>query len=212
MSWLKKLLGISPDTFTSLSQQNVGQQDRVSEKEFDFSELTLNDDPLYLEAARFVSSTHRCSISAVQRHLKIGYNRAARLIESLEDDHFISEMGSDGTRYLLSGQQRQAARMFPSKAELEHQRKAEELELRTAYLAEKYKDETIVQAILRQKIWEGMTAAQLFDSAGDPEAVDQKYMKTKSREVWKYDHQGGNRYLLRVTLENGLVVGWDSKG
>ncbi|PMY59415.1 DUF2845 domain-containing protein [Pseudomonas sp. GW456-L12] len=121
-------------------------------------------------------------------------------------------MDSNGVRHLLSKQQREAARLLPSKAEVERQRKAEELTLRTAYLSEKYGNDAVVQAILSQKIWEGMTAAQLFDSAGEPEAIDQKYMKTKSREVWKYDHQGSNRYLLRVTLEDGLVVGWDSKG
>lgn len=212
MSWWRKLLGKSPEPMNSPTHYSAPEQEQERETEFDFAELSLNDDPLYVEAARFVVSTRRCSISAVQRHLKIGYNRAARLIESLENDHFISEIGSDGSRYLLSEQQRRAAKLLPSKADLERQRKAEEVELRTAYLAEKYKDDGIVEAILRQKIWEGMTAAQLFDSAGDPEAVDQKFMKTKSREVWKYDHQGGNRYLLRVTLDNGVVVGWNSKG
>lgn len=208
MSWWKKIFGLSPDPLPLPSPSTL----QASDSEFDLSDLTLNEDPLYIEAARFVLSTHRCSISAVQRHLKIGYNRAVRLIEALEDDRIVSEIDSDGARYLLSERQRQAARLLPSKVEIERQRKAEELELRTAYLAEKYKDDSIVQAILSQKIWEGMTAAHLFDSIGEPEAIDQKYMKTKSREVWKYHHQGSNRYLLRVMLENGLVVGWVSKG
>jgi Holliday junction resolvase RusA-like endonuclease len=56
-----------------------------------------------------------------------------------------------------------------------------------------------------------MTAAQLFDAAGEPEAVDQKYFKRFSRETWKYDGESGNRYRTRVTLENGSVVGWDIK-
>lgn len=102
--------------------------------------------------------------------------------------------------------------MLPSSAEIERQRKAEELALRTAYLSEKYADQSIAQAILDQKIWEGMTGAHLFGSAGEPAAIDQKYMKAKSREIWKYHHEGGNRFLLRVTLENGIVVGWDAKG
>lgn len=176
------------------------------------SELTENEDHLYLDAARFVISTGRCSISAVQHHLKIGYNRAALLVKCLEDDHVVSKINSDGSRYLLSEQQRQAARLLPSRAEIERQRKAEGLALRIAYLSEKYADQGIVKAILDQKIWEGMTAAHLFDSAGEPEIIDQKYMKAKSREVWKYHHEGGNRFLLRVTLENGIVVGWDAKG
>lgn len=201
MSWWKTLFGIS-------IQEDAPKQSPA----FDISELTENEDNLYPDAARFVTSTGRCSISAVQRHLKIGYNRAALLLESLEDDHVVSVINSDGSRYLLSDQRRQAARLLPSSAEIERQRKAEELALRTAYLSEKYADQSIVQAILDQKIWEGMTAAHLFDSAGEPEAIDQKYMKAKSREIWKYHHQGGNRYLLRVTLENGIVVGWDAKG
>jgi hypothetical protein len=212
MSWWKKFFGQSSECASSSSHSPTPRWEREHQHDQEFSDLSLNDDPLYLEAARFVSSTRRCSVSALQRHLKIGYNRAAMLIESLEKDHFISEIGPDGNRYLLSDQQRQAARLLPSKTELERQRQAEELELRTAYLAGKYKDDAIVQAILRQKIWEGMTAAQLFDSAGNPEAVDQRYMKTKSREVWKYDHQGANRFALRVTLDHGVVVGWDSKG
>ncbi|PMY37311.1 hypothetical protein C1Y35_19690 [Pseudomonas sp. GW456-L14] len=200
MSWWKTLFGgSSTSTFTP-------------EPEFDFSDLSPNEDALYPDAARFVLSTGRSSVSAVQHHLKIGYIRAARLVEALEEDGIITGIDSNGVRHLLSKQQREAARLLPSKAEVERQRKAEELTLRTAYLSEKYGNDAVVQAILSQKIWEGMTAAQLFDSAGEPEAIDQKYMKTKSREVWKYDHQGSNRYLLRVTLEDGLVVGWDSKG
>ncbi|MFQ6346047.1 DNA translocase FtsK [Pseudomonas sp. R11F] len=202
MSWWNKLFG------GSVSESPSPQpQPRI-----DFSDLAPNDDSLYLDAARFIMSSGHCSVSAVQRQLKIGYNRAARLIEALEDDCVISVPDAEGRRHLLSHQQRGAARLLPSKAEIERQRKEEELALRTAYLSEKYADQRIVQAILDQKIWEGMTAAHLFDSAGEPEAIDQKYMKAKSREIWKYHHEGGNRFLLRVTLENGIVVGWDAKG
>jgi len=201
MSWWKTLFGVS-------IQEDAPKQSPA----FDISDLTENEDHLYPDAARFVISTGRCSISAVQRHLKIGYERATRLVECLEDDHVVSEICANGSRYLLSEQQRQDARLRPSRAETERQRQAEELALRIAYLTEKYTDKIIVQAILDQKIWEGMTAGHLFDSAGEPETIDQKYMKNKSREIWKYHHEGGNRFLLRVTLENGIVVGWDAKG
>lgn len=202
MSWWKKFFGGSVAESPSPKAQ--------PEPRIDFPDLTPNDDSLYLEAACFVLSSGRCSVAAVQRQLKIGYNRAARLIESLEDDCVISAPDAEGNRHVLTLQQRSAARLLPSNAEIERQRMEEELALRTAYLVEKY-DDQIAQAILKGKIWEGMTAAQLFDSAGEPEAIDQKYMNSKSREVWKYDHEGSNRYLLRVTLENGLVVGWDSR-
>jgi len=42
------------------------------------------DDPLYDKALAFVTETRRASISSVQRHLRVGYNRAARMIESME--------------------------------------------------------------------------------------------------------------------------------
>jgi hypothetical protein len=46
---------------------------------------------------------------------------------------------------------------------------------------------------------------------GNPLDVDQKVLKTKKKEVWKYQPKGANRYALRVILENGLVVGWEQK-
>jgi hypothetical protein len=36
-------------------------------------------------------------------------------------------------------------------------------------------------------------------------------MKTKTKEVWKYHQRGANRYGLKITLENGRVVGWENK-
>ena len=59
------------------------------------------DDPLYDEAAAFVLETRRASISSVQRKLRIGYNRAARLIEAMEQAGLVSSMNSDGSREVL---------------------------------------------------------------------------------------------------------------
>lgn len=83
---------------------------------------------------------------------------------------------------------------------------------RIAYLRKKYSNESTVQAILKGSIWDGMSEDQVVDSIGHPAAVDQKYLKTKTREVWKYYPQGKNRYGLRITLDDGQVNGWDSKG
>jgi S-DNA-T family DNA segregation ATPase FtsK/SpoIIIE len=55
-------------------------------------------DPLYDEAAAFVLNSRRASISAVQRQLRIGYNRAARLIEQMEAAGLVSPMGRNGAR------------------------------------------------------------------------------------------------------------------
>ena len=59
-------------------------------------------DALYDEAVAFVTETRRASISAVQRKLKIGYNRAARMIEAMEAAGVVSEMGSNGAREVLA--------------------------------------------------------------------------------------------------------------
>ena len=59
-------------------------------------------DPLYDEAVSIVLKTRRASISAVQRQLRIGYNRAARLIEDMERAGLVSSMQSNGNREVLA--------------------------------------------------------------------------------------------------------------
>ncbi|TVO52269.1 DNA translocase FtsK [Denitromonas halophila] len=59
-------------------------------------------DPLYDQAVEVVVKTRRPSISLVQRHLRIGYNRAARLIEQMERAGLVSSMGSNGNREVLA--------------------------------------------------------------------------------------------------------------
>jgi S-DNA-T family DNA segregation ATPase FtsK/SpoIIIE len=59
-------------------------------------------DPLYDQAVEIVLRTRRASISLVQRHLRIGYNRAARLIEQMEQAGLVSAMQSNGNREVLA--------------------------------------------------------------------------------------------------------------
>jgi DNA segregation ATPase FtsK/SpoIIIE, S-DNA-T family len=59
-------------------------------------------DPLYDEAVAFVLRTRRASISSVQRQLRIGYNRAARLVEQMETAGLVSAMGVNGSREVLA--------------------------------------------------------------------------------------------------------------
>jgi S-DNA-T family DNA segregation ATPase FtsK/SpoIIIE len=61
-------------------------------------------DPLYDEAVEIVLRTRKASISSVQRHLRIGYNRAARLIEEMEAAGMVSAMESNGNRTVLVSQ------------------------------------------------------------------------------------------------------------
>jgi DNA segregation ATPase FtsK/SpoIIIE, S-DNA-T family len=58
-------------------------------------------DPLYDEAVAIVLKHRRASISLVQRHLRIGYNRAARLLETMEQAGVVSPMQSNGNRDIL---------------------------------------------------------------------------------------------------------------
>jgi S-DNA-T family DNA segregation ATPase FtsK/SpoIIIE len=59
-------------------------------------------DPLYDEAVAFVLETRKASISSVQRKLRIGYNRAARMIEAMEAAGVVSPMSGSGQREVLA--------------------------------------------------------------------------------------------------------------
>ena len=58
-------------------------------------------DTLYDQAVEIVMRTRRPSISLVQRHLRIGYNRAARLLEQMEQAGLVSSMQTNGNREVL---------------------------------------------------------------------------------------------------------------
>lgn len=59
-------------------------------------------DPLYDEAVQIVTSSRRASISSLQRRMRIGYNRAARIIEDMESAGVVSTMNSAGNRQVLA--------------------------------------------------------------------------------------------------------------
>ena len=65
-------------------------------------EANHNGDELLDQAAQFVISSRKTSISALQRHLRIGYNRAANLMQALEDGGIVSAATSDGKRQILA--------------------------------------------------------------------------------------------------------------
>ena len=84
-----------------------------SSEEHDFLSASVDsgegeeDDPLYGEAVKFVTESRKASISAVQRKLRIGYNRAARMIESMEAEGVVSEMGHNGSREVIASPPRE---------------------------------------------------------------------------------------------------------
>ena len=58
-------------------------------------------DPIYDQAVEFILDTKKVSISSIQRRFKIGYNRAARIVETMESAGIVSPMGSNGNREIL---------------------------------------------------------------------------------------------------------------
>ncbi|MGC2047446.1 MAG: FtsK/SpoIIIE domain-containing protein, partial [Gallionella sp.] len=64
-------------------------------------------DPLYDQAVEIVLKSRRASISQVQRHLRIGYNRAARLVEQMEASGLVSPMQSNGNREVIAPMRRE---------------------------------------------------------------------------------------------------------
>ncbi len=81
--------GVNADALTGLEAEGSGEGD-------------AEQDALYDEAVMFVTESRRASISAVQRRFKIGYNRAARLVESMEAARVVSSMGTNGSREVLA--------------------------------------------------------------------------------------------------------------
>ena len=63
--------------------------------------VSAEADPMYDQAVAIVLKNRRASISLVQRHLRIGYNRAARLLEQMEQSGLVSTMQSNGNREIL---------------------------------------------------------------------------------------------------------------
>ncbi len=59
-------------------------------------------DPLYDQAVALITESRRASISGLQRRLKIGYNRAARMIEEMERAGVVSEVQSNGMREVVA--------------------------------------------------------------------------------------------------------------
>ncbi len=82
---------------------------------------------------------------------------------------------------------------------------------RRKQLTEKYGAPEIARRIMKRVLWQGETQEQLLEALGTPEDIDQKILKTKSKEVWKYRPSGKNRFGLKVTPDDGIVVAWDMK-
>jgi S-DNA-T family DNA segregation ATPase FtsK/SpoIIIE len=65
-------------------------------------ELDGEQDPLYDQAVRIVTETRKASISGIQRRLKIGYNRAARMVETMEEAGIVGSLQTNGFREVIA--------------------------------------------------------------------------------------------------------------
>ena len=95
VDYLKKFA--PPEYITSILEPEIGEDGGGGGE----AGPTGEKDPLYDQAVEIVLRTRRPSISLVQRHLRIGYNRAARLIEDMERAGMVSSMQSNGNREVL---------------------------------------------------------------------------------------------------------------
>ncbi len=82
---------------------------------------------------------------------------------------------------------------------------------RRALLMKRYDDADMVDTIMEGRIAQGMTAEMVMDVWGEPADMDETVLKTKTKREMKYDQKGKNRFGTRVYLENGVVVGWETK-
>ncbi|MCS3839423.1 S-DNA-T family DNA segregation ATPase FtsK/SpoIIIE [Pseudomonas sp. JAI111] len=94
-------LHVSDLTGSLFNQRSTGPDEPDGEELPDHA--GEGQDPLYAEAVQFVIETRRPSISAVQRKLKIGYNRAARFIEAMEQEGLVTPMNTNGSREVVGG-------------------------------------------------------------------------------------------------------------
>ena len=88
-NYIENLIEDNSDTVFLPGEQPIGNNDAES-------------DPLYDEAVQIVTQSRKASISYVQRRLKIGYNRAARMIEDMEAAGVVSTMQSNGQREVIA--------------------------------------------------------------------------------------------------------------
>ncbi|HQW19638.1 MAG TPA: DNA translocase FtsK 4TM domain-containing protein [Rhodocyclaceae bacterium] len=87
----------APDYVEGIADAPAGE----SAGDGELGESSAEADPMYDQAVEIVLKTRRPSISLVQRHLRIGYNRAARLIEQMERAGLVSAMNTAGSREVL---------------------------------------------------------------------------------------------------------------
>lgn len=91
----------APNYIEGILEGGTGSDDDIFTSDNTSNHRDEANDPLYDQAVEIVLKHRRASISLVQRHLRIGYNRAARLLEQMENAQLVSSMASNGNRDIL---------------------------------------------------------------------------------------------------------------
>ncbi len=100
VDYLKKVSGANYEDDV-MRTSSIDELSKLETKEFGNDLTKQEKDPLYEQAVSIILKNRRASISLVQRHLRIGYNRAARLLDTMEAEGVVSEMQSNGNREIL---------------------------------------------------------------------------------------------------------------
>ena len=95
-SWVSSL-----KNYFSEIQKDITNESTTNINELNFEEEVGNIDELYHQAVSIIIQNQRASTSFLQRHLQIGYNRAARIIEQMEKEGIITEANHAGKRSVL---------------------------------------------------------------------------------------------------------------
>jgi S-DNA-T family DNA segregation ATPase FtsK/SpoIIIE len=89
----------SQSSFTST--KDITEEEGPSNESIGFDFSNKDNDELYEKAVSLIIEQQKVSTSYVQRYLQIGYNRAARMVEKMEEDGYISEPNNAGKRIVL---------------------------------------------------------------------------------------------------------------
>ncbi|AUB78661.1 cell division protein FtsK [Spiribacter roseus] len=92
----------SPDYVDGILDEGGGDAAGVGALPGEMNAGVGESDPLYDQAVRIVTETRKASISGVQRRLKVGYNRAARLVEEMEAAGIVGPLQANGSREVIA--------------------------------------------------------------------------------------------------------------
>ncbi|MDC3979800.1 hypothetical protein [Polyangium jinanense] len=112
---------------------------------------------------------------------------------------------------LLSARDRLRKRREQARLQAIAQREAEQKAARLEDLISRFGERDATR-IIDGTIWQGATREMVIEALGEPLDIDERVTAKQTRHIFKYHQLGKNRYGLRVTLEDDLVVGWETKG